>query len=151
MSIRLIIASSENVNPPNEAIDQAVRDLLVEYQLEGVTPGDSPDYVAGRIIEVVCGCAVGLRWAAAHKLPTQHERISDEDVRVMGRFCARQARNRRMAERGAVCVAFWDGLSQGTPDLVTRMVARRKPVNVVPFKRMFKRGKQETKRTKPAS
>jgi DNA-binding CsgD family transcriptional regulator len=43
-------------------------------------------------------------------------------------------RNRRMAERAAAAVVLWDGRSGGSSDMVARMVARDKPVEVVPWK-----------------
>lgn len=41
-------------------------------------------------------------------------------------------RNREMAEGGAIlCLAFWDGLSSGTLDMMTQAVKRGIPVEVI--------------------
>lgn len=41
-------------------------------------------------------------------------------------------RNREMAEAGAVlCIAFWDGLSTGTLDMMTQAVKHGIPVEVI--------------------
>mgnify|MGYP001615276374 CR=1 FL=1 len=42
-------------------------------------------------------------------------------------------RNRKMAELGAVlCLAFWDGVSKGTLDMITQATRRGIPVRIVP-------------------
>lgn len=56
--------------------------------------------------------------------------VSNEEWRL-----SRQAgfkRNERMAAIGAdLCIAFWDGRSHGTLDMITRAVAHGIPVDVV--------------------
>lgn len=43
------------------------------------------------------------------------------------------ARNQLMAEAGAhVCLAFWDGVSAGTRDMITRAVRYGIPVRIIP-------------------
>lgn len=105
--------------------------------------GDQPgsqivriDYRA-LISEVVCGDArggdyAGNRWAIHHGIPVHHEPILEEDIRRYGKYLGPRMRNRRVAERADVGIAFWDGKSGGTADFVCRMVARMKHVSVVP-------------------
>jgi hypothetical protein len=139
MGIRIIIAGSKTVDPPLETIDAAVRELMAKHQLEGVTHGDPPEFVAGRLIEVICSCAPGsgwaaTRWAEARGVAIWYEPVTEQDVRLFGKYRAPQERHRRMAERAAAAVLFWDGMSAGTPDLHIRLGIRGKPVNVVPWK-----------------
>lgn len=46
-------------------------------------------------------------------------------------------RNEQMAEAGAdLCLAFWDGESRGTLDMITRAVKHGIPVRIVPMRRV---------------
>lgn len=119
----LAIVGSRTVNPSIEAIDAAVAQYI---------PG-------GRdvVVEVVCGLArggdeAGDRWAKHHGIPVHYEPITEEDMRVHGKYLGPRQRNRRIAQRATDAIAFWDACSGGTPDFVTRMVCRNKPVHVIP-------------------
>lgn len=137
--MRVIIAGSRSLDPSDEQIDAALHRLMVDHELCGITSADVPEFVASKITAVVCGDAIGSdkageRWARSRRIPVHHEPISEEDVRRWGKYLAPKMRNRRMAEVGDALVAFWDGKSNGTTDMITRMVLRGKPVEVVPTK-----------------
>lgn len=140
-TIRLIIAGSRTVAPTIEEIDCAVLDLVERaMNLTEVDDYHGPDGARGPrywIAEVICGDArgadaAGARWAAARGIQVHHEPIVPDDIARHGKYAGPRMRNRRMAERGTHLLAFWDGVSAGTADMVTRMVARRKPAIVVP-------------------
>lgn len=110
----MVIAGSRTVSPTIEDIDAA-------------------------LTEVICGDAAGADtcgalWARSRGIPLHHEPVTQDDYAQHGRYMGPKMRNRRMAERGDALLAFWDGTSGGTADMVTRMVARDKPVRVVPYK-----------------
>jgi hypothetical protein len=112
--VKLVIAGSRTVSPTIEDIDAA-------------------------LTEVICGDAAGADtcgalWARSRGIPLHHEPVTQDDYAQHGRYMGPKMRNRRMAERGDALLAFWDGTSGGTADMVTRMVARDKPVRVVPYK-----------------
>lgn len=126
--ISLIIAGSRTVRPTLADIDAAFDDLL---------------FVRADVTEVVCGGAkgadtAGREWAIRNKIPVHMEPITPEDM-THGAYLGPRMRNRRMAVRGTHLLAWWDGISGGTSDMVCRMVARDKPVRVIPM-RKFKRG-----------
>lgn len=122
--MKLIIAGSRTVSPTIDDIDAAFDDLVI---------------VRMDVREVICGDAAGAdtagaRWAQARGVLIHHEPVTQADYETHGRYLGPKMRNRRMAERGDGLIAFWDGTSRGTADMVTRMVARGKPVRVVPMK-----------------
>lgn len=137
-TIRLVIAGSRTVDPALEDIDRAVEDLVIDVY--DARPGDFAEH--GRtsyVLEVISGDArgadtAGERWAKARGIPVHREPITREDIERHGKYVGPRMRNRRMAERGTHLIAFWDGVSAGTADMVTRMVARGKPACVVPYK-----------------
>lgn len=54
------------------------------------------------------------------------------DWKALGKG-AGPARNQLMAEAGAhLCLAFWDGVSRGTLDMITRAIRYGIPVKIVP-------------------
>jgi hypothetical protein len=122
--ISLIIAGSRTVRPSLADIDATFDDLL---------------FVRADVHEVVCGGAnggdaAGREWAIRNKIPVHLEPITPEDM-SHGKYLGPRWRNRRMAERGTHLIAFWDGISGGTSDMVCRMVARDKPVRVIPTRK----------------
>jgi hypothetical protein len=130
--MRLIIAGSRTVTPSREQITEVVRALVMaEF-------GDSEhDELAPRIAEVISGKAdggdlAGEAWAKSYGIPVHSEPITEEDRKRWGPYVAPKMRNRRMAERGTHAALFWDGISGGTSDMCARMVARGKPVQIVP-------------------
>ena len=125
--MKLIIAGSRTVDPTPSEIDAA-------FDPDGLL------FHAGDVTEVVSGCAdggdkAGENWARIHGIPIKKFMINDEDRKAVGPKLAPKMRNRRMAEYGDMAIVFWDGLSGGSADMVTRMVARDKPVRVIPTKK----------------
>lgn len=132
-ALRLVIAGSRSLSPTIEEIDLAVQRLAGYPLVLGASPRD-------QISEVICGDArgvdrAGAEWARAHEIAVHHEPITEEDIRRWGKYLGPKARNGRMAERGDILLAFWDGKSSGTPDMVTRMIVRGKRAEVVPMRR----------------
>lgn len=120
--MKLIIAGSRSVNPTDEQITEAFHTIR-----------------AGAIVtEIICGMArgadlAGKRWAHSCGVTVYMDPVTDEDYDKFGRYIAPKMRNRRMAERAGAAIIFWDGLSGGSSDMCMRMVARGKPVLVIPL------------------
>lgn len=118
--MKLIIAGSRSVHPSPEQIDAAMDDLL---------------FVKPDIREVVSGTAdgadrAGEAWAAINSIQVRTFPANwDQHGKVAGKL-----RNRAMAEYADAALVFWDGMSSGSCDMVTRMVARGKPVRGVPMR-----------------
>ena len=92
---------------------------------------------AYRIDEIVSGACqnspdiAGEAYAEKHGLRlTRFRAYWDKHGNVAGKF-----RNREMAEYANAAIVFWDGMSNGSADMVTRMVAREKPVYVQPMRK----------------
>lgn len=145
MGLKLIIAGSRTVDPTDEAIDAAVLLLPIWGESPRDLTAEERDLrlaeIPAKISYVVCGESpgggadpAGKRWATARGIAVVSEPITGEDVRYWGKYLAPKMRNRRMAEIGDLALVFWDGKSNGSTDLVTRMVLRRKHVEVVPTK-----------------
>lgn len=127
----VIIAGSRTVSPSVEEIDEVLARMF-----ENSHAMREPE----KWTEVVCGCArgadrAGQRWAEAKGIDLHHEPITADLIKQYGKYLAPKMRNRRMAERGDAAIVFWDGTSSGSADMVCRMVARGKPVEVVPTKK----------------
>lgn len=134
---KLIIAGSRSLHPTDEQIDAEVLRLpiwgeippeisrvreVISLVVSGRSPGGGAD-------------ACGERWAKARGIEVHPEPITDADVRRYGKFLAPKVRNSRMAEVGDIALIFWDGISNGSTDMVTRMTLRKKVVEVVPMRR----------------
>lgn len=119
--MRLIIAGSRGVFPEAADIEAAMDDLL---------------FVLADIREVVSGTAAGAdlageKWARGRGIPIKRFPASwNQRGKIAGKM-----RNREMAEYADAALIFWDGLSSGSADMCTRMVARNKPVRVIPMRR----------------
>jgi hypothetical protein len=141
--VQLVIAGSRTVSPTIEEIDRAVENLVIDVY--GARPGDFAEHGRGTyVLEVICGDAAGAdsageQWARSRGIPIHHEPITPADIAQHGKYAGPRMRNRRMAERGTHAIIFWDGVSAGSADMCTRMVARNKPVGVVPCKPRAKR------------
>lgn len=128
--MKLIIAGSRTVDPTDEEIERALEGFVEMPQIE----------------VVVCGMAktgadpAGKRWADSNSVPVHEEPVTKEDFKTHGSYLAPKFRNRRMADIGDAALIFWDGTSGGSADMVCRMVARGKPVKVVPCRKKAKRG-----------
>lgn len=136
--MRLIIAGSRTVSPTIADIDRAAEDIAIDVY--GLRPGDCAEHGWKQYVnEVISGDAngsdkAGEEWAKARGVPVFLDPVTDEDYATHGRYLAPKMRNRRMAERGTHALIFWDGTSGGSADMCTRMVARGKPVVIVPMK-----------------
>ncbi len=133
--ISLIIAGSRTVRPTLADIDAALLLLLAPHSIEAIKLDDVTEVISG---EAHGADTCGREWAIRNKIPVHREPITPEDM-AHGKYLGPRWRNRRMAERGTHLLAFWDGISGGTSDMVCRMVARGKPVRVIPT-RKYKRG-----------
>lgn len=94
---------------------------------------------ASKITEVINGGAkgpdaAGGEWAIRRGIPVHREPITAEDIAKHGSYLGPKMRNRRMAVRGDAAIVLWDGKSGGSADMVCRMVARSRPVIVVPMR-----------------
>lgn len=143
MTVSLAIVGSRTVFPTIEEIDLEVAKLALPWP-DGWDP-DHPDVAvfAQVIDEEIDGWAPGADdagglWAESRGIPVHPEPITEEDVRRWGKYVAPKVRNRRVSERCTLGLAFWSGLSSGTCDFVTRMVLRRKVIEVVPTKKAAK-------------
>ena len=147
--LSLIIAGSRTVDPSIEDVDAAIGRLLEKHYPNAFAVLKSMQADSGEvdwptvILEVVDGGAdggdnAGGRWAACRSVTVHPEPITGQDIAVHGKYKGPRMRNRRMAERGDCLIAFWDGVSGGTADMVCRMTARGKPALVVPTKSTLK-------------
>ena len=77
---------------------------------------------------IICGDArgadiLGAEWAAQHQVPIQHHPAKwDEYGKSAGYI-----RNAEMAEEGDALIAFWDGKSKGTMNMIKAMKLHKKP------------------------
>jgi hypothetical protein len=118
----LVIAGSRGLLVTSDQIHEEVDAMLAEFNL---VPN-----------EVVSGCAPGIdrcgeAWATAVHLPIK--RFPAQWAKY-GRS-AGPRRNMEMGQYGGALLAFWDGSSRGTQDMVAQMRDRRKPVRVVEVRR----------------
>lgn len=132
--MRLVIAGSRTVSPTLAEVEAGIATLRQRYG----------DLVVAVIEEVISGDAAGAdnagaAWAVTNGVPVHHEPIQRDDITTHGKYLGPRMRNRRMAERGDAALLFWDGRSGGTADMCIRMVARGKPVLVVPMRARSRR------------
>ncbi|MGN6107255.1 MAG: hypothetical protein ACTHU0_19260 [Kofleriaceae bacterium] len=126
----MIIAGSRTLTPSAADIDHAIAELDPTGLL----------WVPGEWTEIVCGDArgadrAGEMWAFEKGITVHHEPITKDLIEQYGPKLAPKMRNRRMAERADAALIFWDGTSGGSADMCARMIARRKPVAVIPWGR----------------
>lgn len=126
----VIIAGSRTVWPTVDEIDSAIAKLDPSGLL----------WVPADWTEIVCGMApgadlAGKAWAEARGKAVHREPITTADIDVHGKYVGPRMRNRRMGERADAAILFWDGVSGGTADMAIRMLARHKPVEVIPWHR----------------
>lgn len=118
--VKLVIAGSRSLEPSLDRIHDAV-DALLE---DDIVP-----------CEIVSGCARGVdrageQWAASVGLPIRRFAITQRDWQTYGRS-AGPRRNAEMARYAGALLAFWDGRSNGTRDMIDVMRRRGKPVRVM--------------------
>jgi hypothetical protein len=109
-------------------------------------------------VEIVSGHEPGMdesaeAWALAKGKETYRDSVTPMDYEIYGRHLAPKMRNRRMTERADGALIFWDGLSGESADMCARMVARDKPVRVIPWARKWRIGTglsmpRQTKKTR---
>lgn len=121
--VKLCIAGSRDLpfTPTLDDIHDAIDLMLSEYDIIPV--------------EIVSGCArgvdkVGIAWANAVGLPVKPFAVTPADWKRYGKF-AGPRRNAEMARYADALLAFHDGKSPGTRDMISQMRDRKKPVRVV--------------------
>ena len=85
------------------------------------------------VTEVVCGGAkgadsLGKRWAEEHDIPVKLMPAKWSEGKS-----AVPARNKAMAEYGESLLAFWDGESPGTKNMIRCMNIEEKPYKVITY------------------
>lgn len=98
---------------------------------------------ADSISLVLSGCCkgpdtIGAAWAAARRIPVMR---MPADWKALGK-AAGPVRNRQMAKHAEQLIAFWDGESRGTRDMIDRMVSKNDSTVIVyqPGREMVKIG-----------
>ena len=120
--MKLIIAGSRTVWPDDIDIDNAIYEHY--RSVDAVS-----EVVSGKCRDGADAC--GERWAKARG---KHVTPFPADWDGPYKKAAGKLRNREMADYADAALVFWDGMSSGSADMVCRMVARGKPVRVVPMK-----------------
>lgn len=85
-----------------------------------------------RATEIVCGMAKGVDLAG--KRYAQKLGIPVKEFPARWELYGKQAgflRNAEMADYADELLAFWDGQSRGTRDMINRMLMRKKPFQVI--------------------
>jgi hypothetical protein len=85
------------------------------------------------VTEVVCGGAkgadsLGKRWADEHEIPVKLMPAKWSEGKAAG-----PARNAAMADYGDNLLAFWDGISPGTKNMIQLMKIAEKPYKVINY------------------
>ena len=80
------------------------------------------------ITEVVCGMAIGVdklgeQWAIANNIPVK-EMPANWNAHSKA---AGPIRNRQMAEYADAAVIVWDGISDGSRNMINEMIRKKKP------------------------
>jgi hypothetical protein len=124
--VKLCIFGSRNLLPSIEEIDDEVAHIDTRYLDE------AGQVRHGRVTQVVSGCASGAdlageRWAKERGVWIER---FPADWNKHGKG-AGPIRNRAMAVYADVGLAFWNGSSSGTANMVCTMVELNKPVRVV--------------------
>lgn len=107
-----------------------MRGTMAKLHVELVGQGNPGDQIT-----IVHGGAFGADYLArecALDYLGWREEIHNPDWNAHGK-AAGPIRNEEMAKAGAdLCLAFWDGKSRGTLDMITRAVKHGIPVRIVP-------------------
>ncbi len=112
--VKLIIAGSRSLTDPIP---------IIEFLSKYMPPHN---------LEVVCGMAkgpdlIGKSWAESCRFPVKEFPANwDKHGRAAGFF-----RNRDMAIYADELIAFWDGKSNGTRNMIDEMLKRGKPFQVI--------------------
>ncbi len=94
--------------------------------------GDWLDAYVPLVTELVCGMAKGVdlagkRWAEIRDIPVKE---FPADWEKWGK-AAGSIRNHEMALYADELLAFWDGKSRGTVDMIQQMIREKKPFQVI--------------------
>ena len=115
--MKLVIAGSRTVSPTPFDITRALAEWL--------------DIKPEHVTEVISGTApggdrAGEAWAAHYNIPIRRMPANwDEFGKIAGKM-----RNGEMSFVADAALVLWDGISNGSADMVARMVARGKRVAV---------------------
>lgn len=117
--MRLIIAGCRDFNPDDHRMAKEV---------------ESIERALGKATEIVHGGAKGVDSAAARwaGLVGRPSRCFMADWNTYGK-AAGPLRNREMAKYGDALLAFWDGRSPGTRNMIDEAAWAKKPVFIVPL------------------
>lgn len=120
-NVKLLIAGSQDYSPTPAEIDAVMDDLL---------------FVKADVTEVVSGGAKGAdtageTWAHLNGIPVKR---FPADWNTYGKR-AGFMRNSDMAVYADGALVFWKNQSNGSANMVTKMVALEKPVRVICWKR----------------
>lgn len=121
--MKLIIAGSRDLSPSLEQIDK---------ETSCAWDWGWGEYGGIVVDEVVSGCARGVDMAGeawAHARGKACQRFP-ADWNKHGKAAGKR-RNSKMADYADMLLAFWDGDSPGTANMIANMVLREKPVRVV--------------------
>lgn len=132
--MKLVIFGSRGLSPTVEEIDIEVANLLNRPPFSiPVAPRRAYEHITTLISGAARGADLaGELWAGCHRIPIRRFPVRAE--KGMSRFqfsVAAKARNRQMANLCDAGLAFWDGDSPGTANMVCHLVDLRKPVLVV--------------------
>lgn len=113
--MKLIVAGSRDI------VDQ----IFIESVLDGIR-------IHRNIESVVCGMArgpdtIGKEWAIKHSIHVDYFPADWENHKQ----AAGPIRNSKMAEYADALIAFWDGKSSGTRDMIKKMEKLNKEVRVI--------------------
>lgn len=92
---------------------------------------DSVERSGFEITEVVCGMAIGVdklgeQWAIANNITVKE---MPANWNAYGK-AAGPIRNRQMAEYADAAVIIWDGVSNGSRNMINEMIRKKKPYYV---------------------
>ncbi len=120
--MRVIIAGTRTFTD-YKAFQSKLFDLFCDYLLKEQEL---------KITEVISGGArgvdkLGMKYASLNKIPCT---LFPAEWNKHG-LGAGPIRNKRMAEYGDLLIAFWDGKSSGTKNMIEEMQALNKPVHII--------------------
>lgn len=137
--IRLIIAGGRefaDYEAAEKIINSIVNDRKILEVVSGSCPVGTPThYEADRVVHGADG--IGEQWAAKRGI---HVRVFPADFKRLGRS-AGPKRNKEMAEYGDELIAFYDGHSKGTGDMINKAHAEKITITIVYYTKDFKKQK----------
>jgi hypothetical protein len=130
MTARVIVCGSRSWRD-RQAISNRLYSLVTEngwrYPEPVIVHGKCP-----RGADRLCDEEAGKAGLLTEPHPADWDGYTAEDFKRFGRKGAGRKRNEEMAELGAVlCIAFWDGRSTGTKDMIERATRHGIPTEIV--------------------